>query len=121
VFVLVCGGVLWAALKIILKALECLQTFLASLSTLPATFFLLLILVVPLSSDSLGARWTGYLLLILALVALAATGVVLVVLWKYGVDQAIRFINTVRRRPGETARPMREPVLSSDHAVRDLT
>ena len=121
VFVLVCGGVLWAALKVILKALECLQTFLAGLSSLPATFFLLLVLVVPLSADSLGARWMGYLLLILAMVALAATGVVLVVLWKYGVDQALRFINTIRRRPAEDSRRLREPVLSPDHAVRDLT
>lgn len=120
VFVLVCGGVLWAALKVILKALECIQTFLAGLSTLPATFFLLLVLVVPLSPESLGARWMGYLLLILAMVALAATGVVLVVLWKYGVDQALRFINTIRRRPVDETHRMREPILSPDHAVRDL-
>jgi len=120
VLALVCGGLLWAALRIILKTLECVQTFLAGLSKLPSAFFLLLILIAPLSPDSLGARWTGYILLILAIVSLAATAVVLVVSWKYGVDQALRFINTIRRQPRDDAHASREPIPSQDREVRDL-
>ncbi|MCA1962008.1 MAG: hypothetical protein LDL33_14585 [Desulfomonile sp.] len=120
VLTLVSVGVLWAVLKVILKALECLQAFLAGLSKLPSSFFLLLILAAPLSPDSLGARWTGYLLLILALLCLAATAVVLVVSWKYGVDQALRFINTIRRRPRDDTHELREPMPSQDCTARDL-
>jgi len=120
VLAVVCGGLLWAAVKVILKALECLQTFLAGLSRLPSAFFLLLILIAPLSPDSLGARWTGYLLLILAIVCLAATAIVLVVSWKYGVDQALRFINTIRRQPRDHVHASREPMPPQEHAVRDL-
>jgi len=96
VLILFGAGVLWGLLKIILKSLDCVQTFLGSLNRLPWTFFLLILLAFPLSDGSLGARWTGYILMVLGLLAVAATSAFMVVLWKYGLDQALRFIRSFR-------------------------
>ncbi|MFH1113285.1 MAG: hypothetical protein V1792_05140 [Pseudomonadota bacterium] len=90
------GGVVWGGFKIVIKVLDCLQTFLAGVGTFPKTFFVLLLLVIPLSSDSLGARWIGYLLVVLSVLGLAALGVLILVLWKYGVDQTMRLIDTMK-------------------------
>lgn len=114
-------GLVWGAAKIILKSLDCVQTFLQSLGHLPRSFFLLLLLVVPLSSESLGARWIGYILLVLCLLALAATGALIVVLWKYGVDQALRLINNLRSRPQEHDQGFRESSLPPDNIVAPLS
>ena len=96
VLILFGAGVLWGLLKIILKSLDCVQTFLGNLNRLPWTFFLLILLAFPLSDGSLGARWTGYILMVLGLLAVAATSAFMVVLWKYGLDQALRFIRSFR-------------------------
>ncbi len=96
VFILFGAGILWGLLKIILKSLDCVQTFLGSLNRLPWTFFLLILLAFPVSDGSLGARWTGYILMVLGLLAVAATSAFMVVLWKYGLDQALRFIRSFR-------------------------
>ena len=97
------GGVIWIGFRVLMKALECLQTFLGSVGTLPKSFFLLILLVIPLSTDSLGARWVGYMLLVLSVLGLGALGVLVVVLWKYGVDQALRLISSLRTRSGVTS------------------
>ncbi len=106
--VLLCFGIggLWIAFRIIMKVLDCIQTLLASLAPVPKTFYLLLFLVIPLWPDSAGAQWMGYILLVLALAALGLLGVLFVVLWKYGVEHAVRLINTLRDR---AQRPRTEP------------
>jgi hypothetical protein len=95
------AGLLWVGFKLIMKVLDCVQTFLGSLGSLPKSFFLLLLLTIPLSTDSLGARWIGYILLVLCLLGLAGTSVLVVALWKYGVDQTLRLINSFRSRSKE--------------------
>jgi hypothetical protein len=103
-------GLLWAAFKIVIKAIDCLQTLLGSIGQLPKSFFLLLLLVIPLSQDSLGARSLGYILLITSLLGLVGACGLFVVLWKYGVDQAIALVNSLRSRAAE---PRRETVQSA--------
>jgi hypothetical protein len=92
------AGLIWVVFKILMKVLDCVQTFLGSLGSLPKSFFLLLLLIIPLSPDSLGARWIGYILLVFCLLGLAGTAALVLVLWKYGVDQALRLINSFRAR-----------------------
>jgi hypothetical protein len=91
-FAILGAGALWAAFKIIVKILDCVQTFFGVLGPLPKSFFLLLILVLPLSPESIGARWIGYILLVASIFGLACAGILLVILWKYGVDQALRVV-----------------------------
>jgi hypothetical protein len=97
-FLLFVAGLGWALFKVLMKLLDCVQTFLHAVGPLPKTFFLLLVLIIPLSSESLGAKWIGYILLVMCLAGLAITAAVILVLWKYGVDQALRLINTFRSR-----------------------
>jgi hypothetical protein len=92
------AGLIWVCFKILMKVLDCVQTFLGSLGSLPKSFFLLLLLIIPLSTDSIGARWIGYILLVFCLLGLAGTAGLVLVLWKYGVDQALRLINSLRSR-----------------------
>lgn len=120
VLVLFGFGLVWTAAKIVLKLLDCVQTFLGSLGQLPRSLFLLLLLIVPLSSESMGARWIGYILLVLCLLALAATGALIVVLWKYGVDQALRLIDTLRSHPREHDQGFRDSTLPPDNIVGPL-
>ena len=82
------------------------QAFLASIGSLPRSFFLLLLLALPLSSESIGAKWIGYLMIVGGLITLALVALLALVLWKYGVDQALRFVNTFRGR-GEVDRESR--------------
>jgi hypothetical protein len=98
VLVLLGGGLLWALFRLTMKFLDCVQTLLANLGQIPWVFWLLLLLVVPWSHESLGAKWIGYILIVLALVALALCGVLAMVCWKYGVDQALRLINRLGAR-----------------------
>ena len=105
--VLVVGGVGWAVVRLSLKILDCVQTFLGGLTKLPGSFFFALLLIAPLSADSLGARWAGYILLVACLLALAVIGTLLAVAWKYGVDQALRLVRNFRRdeKREKNARP----------------
>lgn len=111
-------GVLWVAFRIVMKALDCLQTFLATVGPLPKSFFLLLLLVIPLSSQSIGAQWIGYIVLVTCLVGLATAGVVMLVLWKYGVDQALRLINNFRSRSAETQPAYSESAMPPENDLR---
>jgi hypothetical protein len=98
VFLLFCAGIAWITFRIVMKVLECLQIFLGSIGSLPRSFFLLLLLAVPLSSDSIGAKWIGYLIVVGALIALSLVAATVLILWRYGVDQALRFVNTFMNR-----------------------
>ncbi len=112
------GGLLWAIFKIIIKFLECVQTFLANLGNIPWVFYLLPLLVIPASADSLAAKWIGYVLLVLALLGFSFLGVLALVLWKYGVDQALRLINRLRRYPSDLAPTLsRESSMPPDNVV----
>jgi hypothetical protein len=91
-------GALWMVFRIVMKVLDCIQTLLASLAPVPKTFYLLLFLVIPLWPDSAGAKWMGYILLVLALTGLGMLSVLSLVLWKFGVEHAIRLINTLKNR-----------------------
>ncbi len=75
VFLIFGAGLIWAAFKIMMKVLDCVQTFLSCLGSLPRSFFLLLLLTIPLSQNSLGAGWIGYILLAFCLLGLAGTAV----------------------------------------------
>jgi hypothetical protein len=104
-------GGLWIAFRIVMKVLDCIQTLLASLAPVPKTFYLLLFLVIPLWPDSAGAKWMGYILLVLALTGLGMLGVLFLVLWKYGVEHAVRLINTLRNRAqGSRTEPVVTPL-----------
>src|SRR5271157_1531990 len=87
------GSLLWAIFKIVIKLLDCFQTFLANLGQIPWVFYLLPLLVIPGTADSLVAKWIGYVLFVMALLGFSFLGVLALVLWKYGVDQALRLIN----------------------------
>jgi len=87
------GTLLWAMFKIIIKSLDCLQTLLANLGQIPWVFYLLLLFLIPGTADSLAAKWIGYILLLAALLGFSFLAVLVLVLWKYGVDQALRFVN----------------------------
>lgn len=110
-------GLLWAAFKIVIKSIDCIQTLLGSIGQLPKSFFLLLLLVIPLSPDSLGARSLGYILLIAAFLGLLAACGLFVVLWKYGVDQAIALVNSVRSRAEATRRDTAQSSLPPDNIL----
>ena len=95
------GSLFWAIFKIVIKFLDCIQTFLANLGHIPWVFYLLPLLVIPGSADSLAAKWIGYVLLAMALLGFSFLGVLALVLWKYGVDQALRFINRLSHSPSD--------------------
>ena len=112
------GGLLWAMFKIIIKFLDCAQTFLANLGQIPWIFYVLLLMVIPVSADSLGAKWIGYILLISALLGFSLCAVLAMVAWKYGVDQALRFINRLRHpHPRSMPAPTRESCMPPDNVV----
>ena len=98
VFTLMGAGLIYGGFRVAIKGLDCLQTLMTSLGTLPKSFFLLLILVIPLSHDSIGARWIGYILLVLCLLGTAVSGLLALIAWKYGVDQALRLVSHFRRQ-----------------------
>jgi hypothetical protein len=113
-------GALWMAFRIVMKVLDCMQTLLASLAPVPKTFYVLLFLVIPLWPDSAGAKWMGYILLVLALTGLGLLGVLTVVLWKFGVEHAIRLINTLRdREQGRRKEGLSTP-LAPDTVLRPI-
>jgi hypothetical protein len=114
-------GLMWLLFRIIVKVLDCIQAFVASLGSLPKSFYLLLLLVVPISSDSLGAKWTGYILLVMSLFGVVVTVALVLVLWKYGVDQALRLINNLRSHQHEkTSNSCSDRALPPDNVVRPL-
>lgn len=117
VFLIFGAGLIWAAFKIMMKVLDCVQTFLSCLGSLPRSFFLLLLLTIPLSQNSLGAGWIGYILLAFCLLGLAGTAVLILVLWKYGVDQALRLINSFRSRSDRPGHDTRTPASPSDNVI----
>jgi hypothetical protein len=97
VFILSLISLSWFGYRIVIKLLECVQEFLKSTAPIPKSFFIFLFLAVPLSSDSIGAKWIGYILLVLGLIGAILAGALLLVVWKYGVDHALKLINFVRR------------------------
>lgn len=115
------GGLLWALYRIIMKSLDCLQTLFTSVGPIPKSFFLLLLLVIPLSPASVGDKWLGYLLFALLLIALVTCAALALVLWRYGVDQALRLINSIRHRNVTSGAVERESTLPPDNIIRPET
>jgi hypothetical protein len=112
------GSLLWAMFKIIIKLLDCIQTFLANLGQIPWVFYLLPLLVIPSSADSLAAKWIGYVLLLMALLGFSFLGLLALVLWKYGVDQALRLINRLSHpRSNLSPQYSRESSMPPDNIV----
>jgi len=120
VFLVLVSGVVWAGFRIMLKVLDCLQTLLAQLAHLPASFFFLLLLAAPLSPDSVGSRWIGYILLVLGILGLAMVAALMLVMWKYGVDQALRVLDSIRSRTPETSTKERVPNIPPDNIMTTL-
>ncbi len=116
-FIVFGAGFVFALFKITMKVLDCVQTLLRALGPLPKSFFLLLVLVIPLSGDSLGAKWIGYILLAMCLLGLAITVALVLVLWKYGVDQALRLIDTLRSRGEKHEVPEKESSQPPDNVL----
>jgi len=119
-FITLGTALVFGTFRVIMKALDCLQTFLAGVGPLPRSFFLVLLLVIPLSQDSLGARWIGYILLALCTMGLALTGALALVLWKYGVDQALRLIDRLRSVGSASESRDRESHMPPDNEIRPL-
>lgn len=114
------AAVAFGAFRIVMKILDCLQTFLDSVTRLPKSFFILLILVIPLSADSLGARWSGYIVLAISVAALALLSALLMVIWKYGVDQTLRLMERIRPA-GRASEPAdREAQMPPENTYRPL-
>jgi hypothetical protein len=107
----------WIVIRIGTKLLDCVQTLLTSLASLPKTLYLLLFLVIPLSQDSLGSKWIGYILLSLTALGVGILAVLVLVLWKYGVEQAVRFVNTLRSNRSEARHKDPEIPLSAQETV----
>ena len=91
-------GLIWCIFSVLMKFLDCVQTLLGNLGPLPKSFFILLLFIIPLSQDSLGGRWIGYILMTLTIMGLALSLTVMIVAWKYGIDQTLGFINSLRGR-----------------------
>jgi len=91
-------GFIWGFFRIALKILDVAQTLAAALGPLPRSFFLLLFLIIPLSDNSIGGKWIGYLLLTFSAAVLTISIALTAVMWKYGVDQTLRVINFFRSR-----------------------
>ena len=91
-------GFVWGFLRIALKILDVTQAVVTALGPLPKSFYLLLLLIIPLPDYSLGGKWIGYILLTFSTMVLSVAAVLTVVMWKYGVDQALRVINIFRSR-----------------------
>jgi hypothetical protein len=88
----------WFITKIGVKALDLVQTFITCLTRLPKSFFLFLLLAIPLSSESIGAKWIGYIFVILSILILGCFLVLLLVVWRYGIDHAMRLINVLKKK-----------------------
>ena len=98
VFLTCLMGCVWGLFKIAIKVLDVVQAFVTALGPLPKSFFLLLLLIFPLSDNSIGGRWIGYILLTFSTLVLAIATTLIVTMWKYGVDQTLRVINFFRSR-----------------------
>lgn len=99
-FVIVTVGLTIAVVYIAGKLLDCLGTLFRSLEKIPTAFYFILLIAVPLPESSLGVQWAGYLLLIACFMAIAIAAVLIAALWRYGVDQTVKFINAVRSKTG---------------------
>lgn len=115
------GGLLWVAYRIAWKILDCVQTLLAGAVHLPKSFFLVLLLVIPLSAESLGARSLGYILAVFFVLALVGAFGLILVLWKYGVDQTLRLVNTLKSRGQSTDERPVERSLPPDNVLTPLS
>ncbi|MGC8602335.1 MAG: hypothetical protein ACP5VS_01460 [Desulfomonilaceae bacterium] len=93
-------GCVWGVLRIALKMLDVFQALVTTLGPLPKSFFLLLLFILPLSENSIGGRWIGYILLTLSTAVFAIATALTVTMWKYGVDQTLRVINFFRAKSG---------------------
>ncbi len=112
-------GLIWALFSVLMKFLDCVQTLLGNLGPLPKSFFILLLFIIPLSPESLGGRWLGYILLTLTIMGLALSSAVIIVAWKYGIDQTLRFINNIRGRNWpQSTDPNEETTFVPDNVVR---
>ena len=112
-------GLIWCVFSVLMKFLDCVQTLLGNLGPLPKSFFILLLFIIPLSPDSLGGRWIGYILMTLTVMGLALSLTVLIVAWKYGIDQTLRFINSVRgRRWSDSSEPGEPASLVPENIIR---
>jgi hypothetical protein len=98
VFALSCAGTLYLAARLALKALDCLKTLLEILPKLPGYLLVGILFVAPLSNESIGVRWMGYILVIVSLMMILGTAICVAVLWRYGVDQALRLLKGLRAR-----------------------
>ncbi len=95
VFVALGGGSLFAIFKVSVKLLECVQTLLSSIGALPGTFYLLILLVIPLSPNSLISNWIGYILLTICVLGFSILALMSLALWKYGVESVVTMIRTM--------------------------
>jgi amino acid transporter len=114
------GGLLYVLFQISLKLLDCLKAVAESLGPLPKSFFLLVLLVIPLSPDSLGAAWIGYIMLAASLLGVAAIGVMIVVVWKHGVDHLFRLLDNLRTKQEKTDTYVRDSMLPPDNLMGPL-
>lgn len=119
-FLLFGAGIVWGLFKIILKLLDCLETFSQTLSRLPGSFYLALLFVVPLSPNSIASQWIGYIILALCLLAAAVAIGGTLALWKYGVDQTIRLFDTIRLRASKERTAGGEGAQGTETAVPSM-
>ncbi|MFH0960935.1 MAG: hypothetical protein V1897_19800 [Pseudomonadota bacterium] len=95
-------GFVWGFLTVIIKILDVTQAAVNALGPLPKSFYLLLLLIIPLPDYSLGSKWIGYILLTISAMVFSVAFVLTIVMWKYGIDQTLRLINFFRSRSKAT-------------------
>ncbi|MGC8658179.1 MAG: hypothetical protein ACP5U1_03820 [Desulfomonilaceae bacterium] len=113
-------GCVWGVFRIAIKILDVIQAFVTALGPLPKSFFLLLLLILPLSDNSVGGRWIGYILLTFSTLVLAIATTLIVTMWKYGVDQTLRVINFFRSRSRAPESPFVEDQIFTENVKSTL-
>lgn len=121
VFVVFGGGALFVIFKVSVKLLECVQALLSSIGLLPGTFYLLILLVIPLSPNSLISNWIGYILLTICALCVSILALLSLALWKYGVERVVSMIRTMRSEYNKEPSSAEDQLMDPDNVIHTST
>jgi hypothetical protein len=107
VFILALIAFTHALVTISVKFLECVSALFKAVAPIPKSFFLFLVLIAPLSNDSLGGKWGGYILITFMMVGFIMMLGLIVLVWKHGIDYALKMIGL--NRPNTTPTVIEQP------------
>jgi hypothetical protein len=101
VFILALIAFTHALVTISVKFLESVSAFFKAVAPIPKSFFLFLVLIAPLSNDSLGGKWGGYILITLMMIGFILMLGLIVLVWKHGIDYVLKMIGLNRPQSTE--------------------